>query len=68
MVVRDKPVRDRLGLAYYSRSQLEAAPGAGAWTAYAGVAPQSVDMAVEAMLFEMNRMKAEPVSWLLVLG
>ena len=55
-------VRDRLGLAYYARSQLEAAPGPGAWMAYAGVGPQSVDKAVEAMLFEMNRMKSEPVS------
>jgi zinc protease len=55
-------VRDRLGLAYYARSQLEAAPGPGAWMAYAGVGPQSVDKAVEAMLFEMNRIKSEPVS------
>jgi zinc protease len=55
-------VRDRLGLAYYARSSLESAPQAGAWTAYAGVNPQNVDKVVEAMLFEMNRLKSEPVS------
>jgi zinc protease len=55
-------VRDRLGLAYYARSQLEAAPGPGAWMAYAGINPQNVQKADEAMLYEMNRHKAEPVS------
>jgi zinc protease len=54
-------VRDRLGLAYYSRSQLEAAPGPGAWSAYAGVAPGNVEQAVEAILFEMKRLKTERV-------
>ena len=54
-------VRDRLGLAYYSRSQLEAAPGPGAWSAYAGVAPGNVEQAIEAILFEMKRLKSERV-------
>jgi zinc protease len=54
-------VRDRLGLAYYSRSQLEAAPGPGAWSAYAGVAPQNVETAIAAMLYEMKRLQTERV-------
>src|SRR5206468_8000632 len=55
-------VRDRLGLAYYARSQLEAAPGPGAWMAYAGVAPGNVEQAIEAILFEMKRLKSERVT------
>lgn len=55
-------VRDRLGLAYYARTQLESAPGPGAWTAYAGVNPQNIEKALEAMLFEMKRLKTEPVA------
>jgi zinc protease len=55
-------VRDQLGLAYYARSSLESAPQAGAWTAYAGVNPHNVDKTVEAILFELNRLKQEPVS------
>ncbi len=55
-------VRDRLGLAYYARTQLEGAPGPGAWSAYAGVNPQNVDTAVEAMLSELRRIQDEPVS------
>ncbi len=54
-------VRDRLGLAYYSRSNLESAPGPGAWIVYAGVNPQNVEQAIEAVLFEMKRLKTEPV-------
>jgi zinc protease len=54
-------VRDRLGLAYYARTQLESAPGPGAWSAYAGVSPQNVATATEAMLAEMRRLQAEPV-------
>jgi zinc protease len=55
-------VRDRLGLAYYARSQLESSPGPGAWVAYAGVNPQNVQTAIAAMLSEMERLKQEPVS------
>ena len=55
-------VRDRLGLAYYARTQLESAPGPGAWSAYAGVSPQNVEAATGAMLGEMRRIQVEEVS------
>lgn len=55
-------VRDQLGLAYYARTQLEAAPGPGAWVCYAGVNPQNVETAVEAMLAELKRLQTEPVA------
>jgi zinc protease len=55
-------VRDRLGLAYYARSQLDSAPGPGAWSATAGVAPQNVEKAIDAILYEMKRLQTERVS------
>lgn len=54
-------VRDEQGLAYYARSSLDAAVGAGAWTATAGVAPDKVDQAVDTILKEFGRLGQEPV-------
>jgi zinc protease len=56
-----KSVRDEQGLAYYSRSSLEGGLGPGAWNVRAGVAPDSVDRAVQAILVELGRLQDEPV-------
>jgi zinc protease len=54
-------IRERQGLAYYAYSRLEAGLGAGPWTAVAGVNPTNVERAVEGILDEARRMRAEPV-------
>ena len=54
-------IRERQGLAYYAYSRLQAGLGAGPWTAVAGVDPDNVDRAVEAMLDEARRLRDEPV-------
>jgi zinc protease len=54
-------VRDRRGLAYYAFSRLTGGLGPGAWMAMAGINPVNVDEAAEAILFEMRRMRDEPV-------
>jgi zinc protease len=55
-------VRDEKGLAYYSYSHLSAGLEAGPWSAIAGVAPENVEPAVEAILDEVRRIQREPVS------
>lgn len=54
-------VRDRRGLAYYAFSRLTGGLGPGAWMAMAGINPANVDEAADAILFEMRRMRDEPV-------
>lgn len=54
-------VRERLGLAYYSYSDLEGGPGPGAWTARAGVNPANVERAIEAIADEIGRIVSQPV-------
>jgi zinc protease len=54
-------VREEQGLAYYVYSQLEAGLGAGPWFAAAGVHPSNVDQAVESILYEVRRLREEPV-------
>jgi len=54
-------VRDEQGLAYYVQSWLEAGPGAGPWVTTAGVAPANVDRAIDGILHEVLRLRAEPV-------
>ena len=55
-------VRDKQGLAYYVVSGLEANLGAGPWTVRAGVNPKNVDRAIEGILAEIKRLRAEPVT------
>jgi zinc protease len=55
-------VRDRLGLAYYVYSRLEAGLGAGPWLASAGVDPANVERAIEGILAEVRRLRGEPVA------
>jgi zinc protease len=54
-------VREDLGLAYYAYTNLDAGIGVGPWAVAAGVAPGKVDLAVEAILGEVERMRQEPV-------
>jgi zinc protease len=55
-------VRDQLGMAYYAYSTLEAGLEPGPWSVSAGVAPESVAGAVEAILAEIARLRDEPVT------
>jgi zinc protease len=55
-------VRDSQGLAYYASSSIEAGLGAGPWAVYAGVAPGSVDRALESILDEIARLRDELVT------
>jgi len=54
-------VRDKMGLAYYVYSRLEAGLGPGPWAARAGVNPKNVDKAIEGILAEMKRLRAKKV-------
>lgn len=55
-------VRDQMGLAYYAYSDLEAGLGPGPWSVTAGVAPEHVARAIEAIRTEITRMRDEVVS------
>jgi zinc protease len=52
-------VRERQGMAYYCYSGLEADLGAGPWSAVAGVSPENVERAIEAIVHEVERFTAE---------
>lgn len=55
-------VRDEQGLAYYVFSSIEAGLGAGPWTVRAGVNPKNLERAIEGILAEIKRLRAEPVT------
>lgn len=55
-------VREQLGLAYYSYSQLHGGPGPGAWEVSAGVNPANVELAIEKIAGELQRMATTPVT------
>jgi zinc protease len=54
-------VRDEQGLAYYVYSRLNAGLGAGAWSAAAGVNPANVQRALDGILYQVRRLRDEPV-------
>jgi zinc protease len=54
-------VREEDGLAYYAYTSLDAGIGPGPWTATAGVSPENVDRAVDAIVAETQRLCTEPV-------
>ncbi|MBA3533371.1 MAG: insulinase family protein [Ardenticatenales bacterium] len=56
-----KVVRDEQGLAYYARSGIDATLGPSAWTASAGVSPDKVEQALQAIKTEWVRMGSELV-------
>ncbi len=55
-------IRDRLGLAYYVYSSLDAGLGAGPWTVSAGVNPRNVDRAVEGILAELEQLRRSGIT------
>src|SRR5215217_7290357 len=55
-------VRDRQGLAYYASSQLEARRDGTLWAARAGVDPENIERAVDAIEEELDRLRGEVVS------
>jgi zinc protease len=55
-------VRDQLGLAYYSYSSLHAGLEPGPWVVVAGVAPENVEPAIEAILAEVKAIREETIS------
>ncbi len=55
-------IRDRMGLAYYVYSGLDAGVGAGPWTVAAGVNPRNVDRAVDGILAEIERLRTAGVT------
>lgn len=55
-------VREEQGLAYYASSRLSGGLGPGPWAASAGVAPDKVEQAIEAIRQEIRRMMDEPVT------
>ncbi len=54
-------VRDKLGLAYYSYSNIAGGEGPGAWRVIAGVNPANVELAIEKSVAEIARITSEPV-------
>jgi zinc protease len=55
-------VRDEQGLAYYVYSSVEANLGAGPWAVHAGVNPKNLERAIEGIVAEIKRLRAEPVN------
>ncbi len=55
-------VREKLGLAYYAGSRIDGGPGPAPWSVSAGVNPANVDLAVERIIGEIQRITSEPVS------
>jgi zinc protease len=55
-------VRELQGMAYYAYSRLSANRDPGTWVAIAGVAPENVERAFQAILVEIERLRQEPVS------
>ncbi len=54
-------LREKRGLAYYAYSHLQGGLGPSPWMASAGVAPEDVAEAIEAILQEIARIQEEPV-------
>ncbi|MEZ4669522.1 MAG: pitrilysin family protein [Anaerolineae bacterium] len=55
-------VRERLGLAYYAYSSIEGGLGPGAWSVNAGVNPANVQLAIESVVKEIQRITTEEVT------
>ncbi len=55
-------VREKRGLAYYAYSSVEGGHGPGSWNVSAGVNPDNVEEAIEAIIGEISKIIREPVS------
>lgn len=56
-----RSVREELGLAYYAYSQLEGGFGPAPWSVVAGVSPANVELAIDRIREEIQRLTSEPV-------
>lgn len=54
-------IRDRLGLAYYVYSSIDAGIGAGPWTVNAGVNPKNVERALDGIKSELERLRDQGI-------
>lgn len=54
-------MRERMGLAYYASSSLEARLGPSLWIAFAGINPSNVGRAIDQILAEFRRLREEPI-------
>lgn len=54
-------VREEQGLAYYAYSRLQGGLGPSPWYVSTGVAPDKVELALESILAEIDRIRNEPV-------
>ncbi len=57
-----KSVREEKGLAYYAYSRVGGGHGPEPWTVNAGVNPENVDLAIESILAEIERLTTELVT------
>jgi zinc protease len=55
-------VRDRQGLAYYAFSSVEPGREGSVWISRAGVDPQNIERAIQGVVDEVARLRAEPIS------
>ncbi|MCA9881461.1 MAG: insulinase family protein [Anaerolineae bacterium] len=55
-------IREDMGLAYYAHSRLDGGVGPGAWSISAGVAPDKVDVTIEAAIHQVNQMRETLIS------
>lgn len=56
-----KNVREAQGLAYYAYSRLHGGVGPSPWYVSTGVAPDKVDLAIESIIHEIDRIRSEPL-------
>ncbi len=56
-----KNVRESQGLAYYSYSRLYGGLGPSPWLVSAGVSPDKVEVALESIVYEIDRILEEPI-------
>ncbi|MFN8450897.1 MAG: insulinase family protein [Anaerolineae bacterium] len=56
-----RSVREELGLAYYAYSQIEGGFGPAPWSVVAGVNPANVELAIDRIREEIQRLTSEPV-------
>jgi zinc protease len=56
-----KNVRESQGLAYYAYSRLSGGLGPSPWHVSAGVSPDKVEVALESVIYEIDRILEEPI-------
>ena len=57
-----KSVREEKGLAYYAYSQLGGGHGPDPWSVSAGVNPENVDLAIDSILAEIERLTSQTIA------